>query len=106
MKRVVFITPEGLPHGFAAAGFEQLAVADAAAGQTLVATVADKNVGVVIVDERLLTAIGEAALEQTRRRWDGILLVLPAPSDSETSGEDYLQQLIRRALGYHIRIRE
>jgi len=106
MKRVVFITPEALPYGFAAAGFEQLAVAATAAGEALAATVADKNVGVIIVDERLLAELGEATLEQTRRRWDGILLVLPAPGDSETSGEDYLQQLIRRALGYHIRIRE
>jgi len=106
MKRVVFLTPEGLPHGFAAAGFEQLTVADATANEALAAALADKNVGVVIVDERLLMAIGEAALEKSRRRWDGILLVLPAPSDAETGGEDYLQQLIRRALGYHIRIRE
>ena len=34
------------------------------------------------------------------------LLVLPTPAGVVPVEEDYLQRLIRRALGYHVRIRE
>jgi len=106
MKRVVFITPDDLPHGFAAAGFEQQLTSGVEALATLLAVVADADVGVVIVDERLLATIDESALDRIRQRWAGILLVLPAPTGATEVGEDYLQLLIRRALGYHIRINE
>jgi len=106
MKRVVFITPDDLPHGFAAAGFEQQLTGGAEALATLSSVVADADVGVVIVDERLLATIDASALDRIRQRWTGILLVLPAPAAAAEVGEDYLQQLIRRALGYHIRISE
>lgn len=44
--------------------------------------------------------------EKTEKRWAGILLILPAPQETAAVSEDYLQRMIRRALGYHVRIRE
>lgn len=106
MKRLVFVTPDDLPHGFAMAGLEQLAVSAAAVTATVEELVQDADVGVLILDERLLPEVDEAWLKKLEMRWSGILLVLPAPQPAAEGGEDYLQRMIRRALGYHVRIRE
>lgn len=106
MKRVVFITPDDLPHGFAIAGLEQMAVSGDEVRAALEALTQDADVGVLILDERLIADIDEAWLKKTEQRWSGILQILPAPERVEEVGEDYLQRMIRRALGYHVRIRE
>jgi vacuolar-type H+-ATPase subunit F/Vma7 len=106
MKRVVFITPDDLPHGFAIAGLEQLAVSSEEVASTVEKLIQDVDVGVLILDERLLSEVDEIWLKKTEQRWPGILLILPAPERTEEVGEDYLQRMIHRALGYHVRIRE
>ena len=106
MTRIVFITPETPPHGFSAAGFDQLLIESRSALGALKQTVAEIDVGVVIVDERLLDSIDDQTLQQLQHDWHGILLVLPDPTGALPVEEDYLQRLIRRALGYHVRIRE
>ena len=106
MKRLVFNTPDDVPHGFAIAGLEQLAVSSDEVQATLKELTKEADVGVLILDERLLPDVDETWLKKTEQRWSGILLILPAPEKSEEVGEDYLQRMIRRALGYHVRIRE
>ncbi len=106
MNRIVFITPEELPHGFASAGFEQLLTDSGAAEEELRQTAGEADVGVVVIDERLLEEVDEHALQQLQQEWQGVLLVLPSPAGALPAEEDYLQRLIRRALGYHVRIRE
>jgi V/A-type H+-transporting ATPase subunit F len=106
MKRLIFITPDDLPHGFAIAGLEQLAVNAEEVTATLETLTSDADVGVLILDERLLPEVDEAWLKKTEKRWAGILLILPAPQETAAVSEDYLQRMIRRALGYHVRIRE
>lgn len=106
MKRVVFITPDDLPHGFAIAGLEQLAVSGEEVTAAIEKLIQDADVGVLILDERLIPEVDEIWLKKAEQRWPGILLILPAPQRTEEIGEDYLQRMIRRALGYHVRIRE
>ena len=106
MRRVLFITPDDLPLGFAIAGLEQLAVSGDEVTSVLEKLTQDDDVGVLILDERLMPEIDETWLKKTEQRWSGILLILPAPERMEEVGEDYLQRMIRRALGYHVRIRE
>lgn len=106
INRIVFITPETPPHGFAAAGFEQLLCAPGNAAERLDAAIGQRDVGVVIIDERLLESIDEKRLRHVQERWAGILLVLPSPAGAVPLEEDYLQRLMRRALGYHVRIRQ
>ena len=106
MTRIVFITPEETPYGFAIAGFEQLMVDAGSAEEKLQQTAGEDDVGVIIVDERLLEMIDEESLHKLHEQWSGILLVLPTPAGVVPVEEDYLQRLIRRALGYHVRIRE
>jgi len=106
MKRIVFITPELPPHGFAIAGFEQQMTGRELAEERLLQTAGEPDVGVIIVDERLLDGIDEESLRKLHEQWSGVLLVLPTPAGMVPVEEDYLQRLIRRALGYHVRIRE
>jgi len=106
MTRIIFITPEETPYGFAIAGFEQLLTDVTLAEERLMLASAENDVGVIIIDERLLELIEEEKLRQLHEKWQGILLVLPTPAGAVPIEEDYLQRLIRRALGYHVRIRE
>jgi V/A-type H+-transporting ATPase subunit F len=36
--------------------------------------------------------------------WAGILLVLPSPEKLPAEVEDYAARMIRRAIGYHVRL--
>lgn len=106
MKRIVFMTPEEPPHGFSIAGFEQKIADVETVQEKLLQTIEEPDVGVVIVDERLLSEVDDDNLRHIHEQWPGILLVLPTPVGAVPAEEDYLQRLIRRALGYHVRIRE
>lgn len=104
MKRIVVITPGDADNGFACCGAVQHAVAPGEAQATLERVVADPANGVVILDERLLAEIDAERLRGIERRWPGVLTVLPAPA-GERVEEDYAVRLIRRAIGYHVRVR-
>lgn len=104
--RIVFITPEDVPFGFAIAGFEQLMTDVDTADTVLHQAAAENDVGLIVIDERLLAGVDDEGLRRLQEQWHGILLVLPTPVDAVPAAEDYLQGLIRRALGYHVRIRE
>lgn len=103
MKRVVFVTTEDARYGFSLAGMVQQSVEPSQAEPTLRQLVADASVAVVVMDERLLRRIPEKRLRELETDWRGLLVTLPAPSGTE-EGEDRLQRLIRRALGYHVRL--
>jgi V/A-type H+-transporting ATPase subunit F len=64
---------------------------------------ADPDIGVVVIDERLVRAIPEQRFAELEERWFGLLVTLPAP-ERMAGEEDHLQRLIRRALGYHVRL--
>lgn len=103
MTEVVFITPVDARFGFSLAGTMQLTVAEEQAEELLRQTVADSDVGVVVIDERLVKAIDAKHYSELEEGWRGLLVTLPAP-ERETVEEDYLQRLIKRALGYHVRL--
>ena len=104
MRKIVTITPADANPGFACSGAVQYAVALGEAAGILARVLADPESGVVILDERLVAEVGEERLSGVDRRWPGVLVVLPAPVVSGTE-EDYAGRLIRRAIGYHVRVR-
>ena len=104
MKEVVFITPEDARYGFSLAGVRQLTVAAQKAEELLRATIADQVVAVVVIDERLVKTIDSKRFNELEENWRGLLVTLPAPEWDSDGEEDYLQRLIRRALGYHVRL--
>lgn len=104
MKKVVVLTPVDARHGFALSGVRQFAIARDDLGQTLLQLARDADTGVVIVDERLVTATTQEELRRMERRWPGVLIVLPAPEKAARIEEDYVLRLIRRAIGYQVRL--
>lgn len=104
MNRIVILTPTEAGYGFTLAGVRQREVAGGTEWAELQAACADPAVGVVAADARLLAAIDPPRLQELTSRWAGVLVTLPAPSGTPHGTLDDLQRLIRRALGYHIRL--
>lgn len=104
MKQVVFITLPEHAHAFRIAGVMQRIAAPEEAEGVLREVLAGPDTGVVVIDERLVRAMDEERFRELERRWYGVLVVLPAPEKGEEAEEDYVVRLIRRALGYHVRI--
>jgi V/A-type H+-transporting ATPase subunit F len=67
-------------------------------------TMAEPETGLIIIDERLVTGMPEERLRELEQGWNGILLVLPSPVKPPAEVEDYAARLIRRAIGYHVRL--
>lgn len=104
MNGIVVLTPADAGCGFALAGVRQETVAAGDAWAALQATCADPDVGVVAVDARLLASFDARRLQELTERWPGVLVTLPAPAGALRSDIDALQRLVRRALGYHVRL--
>jgi vacuolar-type H+-ATPase subunit F/Vma7 len=105
MNRIVALTPSDADNGFACCGAVQHAVAPGEAIGTLLRSLDEAGSGVVILDERLVEEVGEEMLQSCERRWPGVLVVLPAPG-AGGGGEDYATRLIRRAVGYQVKVRK
>ncbi len=111
MRKIVFITPRDVEYGFSLTGIEQTIAEAQDAEAVLISTMGDTENGLVIVDERLLSdqressGVSEERLRELENQWQGILLVLPSPEKPEAEVEDYAARLIRRAIGYHVRLK-
>lgn len=103
MMEVVFMTEEDARYGFSLAGTRQLTVVPGDAEAMLREIIADAGVGLLVIDERLLAEIDPKIYTEIEQGWPGLLVTLPAPK-RDTDMEDELQRLIRRALGYHVRL--
>jgi V/A-type H+/Na+-transporting ATPase subunit F len=105
VKTLVFITERDSEYGFRLAGITHYAVEKKEAEETLRKAIAVRETGLVVVDERLMNGIEEEKINALQQGWHGILLVLPSPEKPETDEEDYALRLIRRAIGYHVRVK-
>ena len=103
MKRIVVITPPDARYGFSLAGVSQVVAAPDEAAAALQRAMHDPECGVVIVDERLVGAMGDERFRELEGRWAGVLVVLPAP-ERLGAEEDYAERLIRKVIGYHVRL--
>jgi V/A-type H+-transporting ATPase subunit F len=72
--------------------------------KTLPELARDPAVGVILVDERLVVDLTEERIKELERRWPGLVIVLPAPAKAVRIEEDYALRLIRRAIGYQVRL--
>jgi len=104
MKNIAFITPPDAAYGLGLCGVPQHAVETAEAEETLARTMAEPATGLVVIDERLLAALPEDRLRELEQTWNGILLVMPSPEKPPAEVEDYAARLIRKAIGYHVRL--
>jgi V/A-type H+/Na+-transporting ATPase subunit F len=104
VKNIVFITPRDARYGFSLSRVTQFIVAPDEAEATIQQAITDPDCGVVIIDERLLGGISEERFQEMEKRWFGLLIVLPAPEKVGEEVEDYAERLIRRVIGYHVRL--
>ncbi len=104
MKRIVFLTPPDARHGFRLAGVHQRVVEARRLEQVLDELMRDPRIGVIVVDERVIDPSADARIASLERRWSGLLVVLPAPEPRAEAAEDYAMRLIRRAIGYQVRL--
>jgi V/A-type H+-transporting ATPase subunit F len=105
VKKLGFITPHDAEYGFSLAGIPQYIGEAIDAEGILKKTMAASENGLIIIDERMIKGIAEEELRELERGWAGILLVLPSPEKPPPEVEDYAALLIRRAIGYHMRLK-
>lgn len=105
MKKIAFITPGDAAYGFKLTGAKQYSAEKQDMIEILRKLILEPGTGIVMIDERLLTAKNEAQMKEIEQTWSGILLVLPSPERPEVEIEDYAVRLMRRAIGYHVRLR-
>lgn len=105
MTKMVFITLADAEYGFRLSGVVHHVTDEKSAETIFDRVINEPNAGIVVIDERLMNAISEEKLNRVEKSWHGILLVLPSPRHPEAEMEDYAAKLIRRAIGYHVRLR-
>ena len=105
MKKIEFITPRDAEFGFSLAGIAHSIAGQEDAEAALEKTMSEPDIGLIILDERILPAIDGEKMREMEKRWQGILLVLPSPGKPSPEIEDYAARLIRRAVGYHVRLK-
>lgn len=76
------------------------------AGARLAAAADDPAVGIVLVEQRLLDAVAPAVRRAVDRRPLPIIVPIPAPdfTHAATEAESYIVELLRRAIGYRVRL--
>jgi vacuolar-type H+-ATPase subunit F/Vma7 len=105
MKRILFITAGDSETGFRLAGAGQVVCdpEDALAEASKAAL--SGEVGLLVFDERLYAALDARSVRMLEESFAGVITVLPAPEEPGPGAEDFASGLIRRALGYRIRVK-
>ena len=104
MKKVVFITHLDAGYGFSLGGIPQHAVAASDLEETLKQVMAGPDNGLLVVDERLINNLSEERLRELENGWHGMILIMPSPVKPPAEAEDFAARLIRRAIGYHVKL--
>jgi len=91
--------------GFRLAGIDQRIAETHELEDRLVKAVSDPENALIVIDERLIAGIDDVRLREIERTWAGIMIILPSPVTAPAELEDYAAKLIRKAIGYHVRLR-
>jgi len=104
LKKIVFITAPDAEYGFSLTGMAHRVAEPSGGEAALREAMAGPDNGLIIIDERVAEGVGEERLRELEQGWHGILLLLPSPELLAPEVEDYAARLIRRAIGYHVRL--
>lgn len=103
----ILCSPE-VAAGFALAGLSALTVDDAVStAHRLHELTRQPEVGVILVEERLFEAIPAALRSQLVREALPMIVAFPSPMwvPRREGAEAYIVELLRRAIGYRVRLR-
>ena len=100
------ITRRGDGLGFRLAGAPVEELAEGEEAQRFKAIAADDGLGVLAVEDELMRRLPEALLERIGRAGVPVLLpfALPRRWAEAARGGEYVATLMRRAIGYHVKI--
>lgn len=104
MKKVLVLAPADSVSGFAIAGVTAREAGPIQLPDLVDAAIADASVGVVAIDERLIAPTADARIRDVERQWRGSIVVVPSPGRPARPEDDYARRLIRRAIGYQVRV--
>lgn len=103
MQAIMVLTAPDARDGFRLAGVRQQVLRPEDLEPVLRKLLRDRGLGLLVVDERLQAGLPATRLAELQTGWPGLLVSLPAPRE-EGAGEDEFERLVRRALGYHLRL--
>lgn len=105
--RVRVLASTATSAGYRLAGLTVDEVALAAdAGDRLATAAGDADVGIILVEQRLLDAVPSAVRRAVDRRPLPIIVPIPAPNwtHATSDAESYIVELLRRAIGYRVKL--
>jgi vacuolar-type H+-ATPase subunit F/Vma7 len=110
LSRVLALLRRDLGSGFALAGVEVAAAADAGAARAaLVSAMTSGVYGMVIVEEEFLNGMDETARRELEASTMPLVIAVPGAmawrEEEEAPSDDYIARLIRRAVGYQLNIK-
>jgi V/A-type H+-transporting ATPase subunit F len=103
--QVIFISTKDAEYGFRLAGLSHYDASEENIEEIILKVIEQTDAGLVIVEEPLIRAMPDDRLNAIEQSWHGILLALPSPERPGVEFEDYVSRLIRRAIGYHMRVK-
>ena len=104
MKKILVLAPAAAVSGFAIAGVTARDAAGTPLPDLIGAAIGDASVGVLAIDERLIAPPAHERIREVERRWHGALVVVPSPGGPARPEDDYARRLIRRAIGYQVKV--
>ena len=104
MKNIFFITPPNTRYGFALAGATQIQAEADELLESVEQLIIEQKTGLLVIDERLIIKDAEKISRTIEKKWEGALIILPSPEKVGAEERDYAQELITRAIGYHVRL--
>ena len=101
---IVFITEKDAKYGFSLAGFRQYDCADTELDQLLEKLARQDQFGLYVIDERLVNETIENKLREMEINRGLVFVILPPPTKMVARREDYAARLLRKAIGYHVKL--
>jgi vacuolar-type H+-ATPase subunit F/Vma7 len=104
VKKIIFITPEDAELGFSLAGIRQIIVPEGGHEEALLSALEEPDTGIIAIEERVYQRYDRERLKHAESGWGGLITVFPAPEAVGIGAEEYLAELVKRAVGYHMRL--
>jgi len=101
---IVFITEKDAEYGFSLAGFRQYDCRDTELDQLLDRLAEKDEFGLYVIDERLVNETIENRIREMEKSRPVVFVILPPPAKTVTKREDYAARLLRKSIGYHVKL--
>lgn len=110
MSSIHAVLTEGLAAGFSLTGVSvEVAVDAAAAREAVREAVENRECGILLLDEELFNSFAERERDLLLQRTSPLVVLLPGEMRwvevEEVARDDYVADLIKRAVGYQLNIR-